>query len=532
MRLRLPPLIVALAFTLAPVAHAGIAPRIVGGAPSAAGAHPFMAALVVPGFANDADGTFCGATVIAPYAFLTAAHCIVQPSQTLDPSGLIVVTGKTDLFLAGGQHLAVRKLVTHPGFGSPAALSNDLAVVLTTTPTTSAAIARDTVTPVAGDSGTALGWGATDVSPALPLTFPAKLQEATLPIQTAGKCVDPGVICAGLTTPNICIGDSGGPLLVTRGGVTRQAGIASSILTASATTPQCGIDLSSSQFMNVSLYTAWIDAQLAPAVSGVAVSAAAGGKLHVAWQRTPGGAEPSVVVATSDGTSRSAPTGSTSLDIAGLPLRTALSATVSVTNAWGTAKAASAGTATLVGAPSISNLAATAAKIAGQVATNGVASSVKAEYGLDAAHLTTTAATSLPDAAASAPVSFPLAALAAGRTYRARLIAQNAAGTTVSPWVAFTTPATRPVSTAKPKISGRPRVGRTLTCAPGTWKAAPAPSYSFAWRIGGKVSRTQKKSTLKLAKSMLAKSISCVVTAKNPAASVTVRSAAVTVRRR
>ena len=424
MRLRLTPLIVALAFTLAPVAHAGIAPRIVGGAPSAAGDHPFMAALVVPGFPNDAAGSFCGATVIAPYAFLTAAHCIVQPSQTLAPSGLIVVTGKTDLLLAGGQHLAVRKLVTHPGFGSQPTLRNDLAVVLTTTPTTSAAIARDTVTPVAGDSGTALGWGTTDVSPALPLTFPPKLQEATLPIQKAGTCVDPGVICAGLTTPNICIGDSGGPLLVTRGGVTRQAGIASSILTASATT-QCGT--ASSQFMNVSLYTAWIDAQLAPAVSGVAVSAAAGGKLHVAWQRTPGGAEPSVVVATSDGTSRSAPTGSTSLDIAGLPLRTALSATVSVTNAWGTAKAASAGTATLVGAPSISNLAATAAKIAGQVATNGVASSVKAEYGLDAAHLTTTAATSLPDAAASAPVSFPLAALAAGRTYRARLIAKAVA---------------------------------------------------------------------------------------------------------
>ena len=144
-RLRLTPLIAALAFALVPTAHAGITPRIVGGRDAPAGAYPSMAALVVPGFVNDADGTFCGATVIAPYAFVTAAHCIIQdqPSpHTLGPGDLIVATGRTDLSVPGGQRLAVRKIVTHPNFDTPYALANDVAVVLTTAPTTSAPALR------------------------------------------------------------------------------------------------------------------------------------------------------------------------------------------------------------------------------------------------------------------------------------------------------------------------------------------------------------------------------------------------------
>ena len=239
-------------------------------------------------------------------------------------------------------------------------------------------------------------------------------------------------------------------------------------------------------------------------------------------------------MATTDGTIHSAAPGATSLDITGLPLGVALGATVSVTNAWGTASATGAGTATLVGvAPGITGLAVSAAKkLTGHVATGGFVSTVKAQYGLDTTHLTTTAATSLPAAPGAATVTIPFGTLAAGRTYRARMIAQNSVGTTVSAWITFTTPATRPVVDVKPKISGSPRVGKTLTCARGTWKAAPAPTYTYGWRIGGKLSRTQKKSKLKLTSAMAGKSVSCVVTAKNPAAAVTVRSAAVTVRRR
>ena len=256
------------------------------------------------------------------------------------------------------------------------------------------------------------------------------------------------------------------------------------------------------------------------------------GKLRVTWQRTVGGAEPAVVVTTSDGTFRSAPAGATSLDIAGLPLRTALGATVTVSNAWGSASASSAGSAILVGAPGITGVAATTKKISGNVTTNGVATTVTAQYGLDVAHLTKSAPVTLADAAGARAVGLPVGALAAGRTYRARLVAVNSAGTTVSGWVTFKTPATRPVSTARPKVTGTPKAGKTLTCGSGKWKAAPAPTFAYGWRIGGKVSTKQKKSKLKLTDAMVGKTVSCIVTAKNPAAAVAARSVAVTVRHR
>ena len=104
----------------------------------------------------------------------------------------------------------------------------------------------------------------------------------------------------------------------------------------------------------------------------------------------------------------------------------------------------------------------------------------------------------LADAAGAAAVGLPVGALPAGRTYRARLVATNSAGTTISGWVTFTTPATRPVSTTRPKMTGTPKVGKTLTCGTGKWKAAPAPKFAYGWRIGGKVSKTQKTSKLKL----------------------------------
>jgi hypothetical protein len=280
-----------------------------------------------------------------------------------------------------------------------------------------------------------LGWGATDVAPNAPTTYPAHLQEAAVPIVTPDNCKSAGVICVGdmgLTPHNICIGDSGGPLLVTRAGVTRQAGVASAIITASQASPSCGNDFG--EFMDVSHFNAWIDAQLAPAVSGVAVSAPAGGRLHLAWHETPGGAEPSVLISTSDGSQHAAPAGTTSFDIASLRPGRVFRVTVAVSNAWGTA------TATVLVTP--------------------------------------------------------------------------------------------PVATVRPKVRGTARVGKTVTCSPGTWRATPPPSYTYAWRIGGRVSKTQKKATLKLTKAMAAKSVSCSVTAKNPLASVMARSAAVTVRRR
>lgn len=523
MRLRLTP-ILALLLACAPAAHGAVHPRIIGGTPAADGTHAAVAALVIPGVGTDADGQFCGATAIAPYAFLTAAHCIVQPTQTLTPANFVVVAGKHDLAqTTGGERLAVRSVITSPTFDADT-LVDDVAVVLTTTPTAATPFVRATATPGPGPA-TAVGWGATD--PAGTAYSPVLL-EAGLQIQAHGACGDPLFICAGTTSPNICIGDSGGPLLVTTLAGVRQVGISSAVMTPDAATP-CGQD--SSLFTDVAQHQAWIDAQLAPSVSGVTV-AAVGGKLHVAWQLVPGGERPSVEVATTDGSTHVAPPGATSLDIAGLPPRTAVGATVLATNTWGSDQAASGGTALIVAPPSLSGVAVANRRIGGKVATNGAITVVKAQYGRDTAHLITTPSANLADAAAPTPVSISFGTLTAGLTYRARLVAESTAGTTVSSWITFVAPATRPVAKALPKLRGTAKVGKTLTCSRGTWTASPTPVFSYRWRIGSKVSKKYTGAKLKLTDALRGKKVSCVVTARNAAASVTARSTAVTVKRR
>ena len=102
-------------------------------------------------------------------------------------------------------------------------------------------------------------------------------------------------------------------------------------------------------------------------------------------------------------------------------------------------------------------------------------------------------------------MTIPFGTLAAGRTYRARMIAQNSDGTTVSAWVTFTTPADTPRRDRSRRSAARHASARRSPARTGTWKAAPAPTLPYGWRIGGKVSKTQKKSKLKLTSAMLGK---------------------------
>ncbi len=170
--------------------------------------------------------------------------------------------------------------------------------------------------------------------------------------------------------------------------------------------------------------------------------------------------------------------------------------------------------------------------VGAQVVTNGAATTVTAQYGLDTTHLTTSPAVALADAATAQKVSIPLTGLKPASTYRVRLVAQSTGGTATSAWLTLATPAVKPVARALPKLRGTARVGRTLSCTAGSWTAAPAPAFSYRWRIGTKVSARYTTTKLKLTTAMAGKKVSCVVTARNVAGRVTARSTAVTVRRR
>jgi len=367
-------LVLGLALALAPVAPAATAlnqPGIVGGHVAPPAAFAPMAAIVVRNVGTDAAGQTCGGTVIAPYAVLTAAHCITeQPPGQGTPAALMVVTGKQDLSLAtGGEHLAIRAIVTHPGF-DPATFDHDVAVLLLQTPSAATPATRPSAPPPGlGTTGTVYGWGATDAGASL---FPAQLQTVDLPILNMGDCTNATMICAGTGTvsvpaPNVCVGDSGGPLLVNDVLI----GITSSILVPTGASGTCGFD--SGQFTDVFAEQDWINAQLKPAVSSPTMTLLQGGKLHVAWQLVPGGAAPAVSVFTSDDPlhPHAAPAGATSLDITGLPAHIPLTVSVRAQNTWGTSQATVPGTVSLTGAPGITGAAVARGAVTAQLVTNG-----------------------------------------------------------------------------------------------------------------------------------------------------------------
>lgn len=67
-------------------------------------------------------------------------------------------------------------------------------------------------------------------------------------------------------------------------------------------------------------------------------------------------------------------------------------------------------------------------------------------------------------------------------------------------------------NSAKPKLSGKHKVGKTEKCSHGSWSPKPS-SYSYQWYKGSSKIKGATKSSLKLTKSLKGKSIHCKVTA-------------------
>lgn len=118
-------------------------------------------------------------------------------------------------------------------------------------------------------------------------------------------------------------------------------------------------------------------------------------------------------------------------------------------------------------------------------------------------------------------------AAAAGVTLFASAVGTVATPPVVTPPVGtpvVVPPATTPVqppATAlgelkapKPKVTGRAKVGKTLTAKPGTWTAGT--NLSFAWSANGKAIKGADGRTLTLSKALKGKKISVEVTGKKP----------------
>lgn len=234
--------------------------RILNGYPAQPGSFPET--LQITAIARQTDGTaradtVCGATLIASDWALTAAHCLVELTQTTEPrSAPRMLTAVQDIAILGGsvnrgdgQKVHVVQVVPHPKFvqGDP---GYDIGLVRLDPPLTDKVSITDLVSMALAPivlmprpkGGTVIGWGSM-VPPGaagFPLQ-PVSLMQVDVDLlgPTPSACppgqAGSGQFCASGTSacvlggycPDACTGDSGGPLFVRYGQARLQAGIVS-----------------------------------------------------------------------------------------------------------------------------------------------------------------------------------------------------------------------------------------------------------------------------------------------------------------
>lgn len=209
--------------TIASADEAGT--RIVGGNPATDGEYPWAVALHSAGV-SPVYGHFCGGSLVAANAVLTAAHCVVTGGGSTTPASSLQVSLDMVDLNTPGETLNVQQVTVHPDY-LPLQNTPDIAILhlasdSAITPVQMASSA-DSAFYEPGDIATVMGWGATSQG-----GFGSDvLLEVDVPIVSDDDCnaanllyggiVAGDEICAGdLENGGIdsCQGDSGGPMIV------------------------------------------------------------------------------------------------------------------------------------------------------------------------------------------------------------------------------------------------------------------------------------------------------------------------------
>ncbi|CAK1543136.1 unnamed protein product [Leptosia nina] len=217
------------------IANGGNA-RIVGGVPSDLGRHPYQVGIISDILDTNNMGV-CGGSLISANRVLTAAHCWFDGTHLA--WRFTIVLGSVFLF-SGGTRIQSRNIALHP-LWSPELLRNDIGVIYLPHDIQFSAYISPVALPskedeeesFSGIRAIASGYGIT--ADGQQMTISQDLNHVQLTVIRNEVCAyyfpsviqDSHLCTSSLGGASICIGDTGGPLVIERNGQSTLIGVAS-----------------------------------------------------------------------------------------------------------------------------------------------------------------------------------------------------------------------------------------------------------------------------------------------------------------